>query len=104
MGVPSQPPAAEDKLVRELHMGAGTRVWVAEDVEEYRSDQLFLKRIRGTWDSIDATADRDYLRLRRVVNAEWRDKWGKFKVAALIATVGAVVSLVLPHLWKIMVP
>lgn len=82
-------------------MGAGTRVWVADDVEEYRNDQLFLKRLRGLWDVPDSLADRDYVRSKRLAYVEWRDKWGKFKVAALIAIAGAVITMAVPQLWHL---
>lgn len=67
----------EDRLLREMHNLAGTRVWIADDVEEYAEDMKFVRD-------------------RRLSYADRRTKIGKFKMSVLIAIAGAVIAWAIP--------
>ena len=43
------PAAAEDRLVRDMLNSGGYRVWVQNDVEEWRDNQQFLRELRRSW-------------------------------------------------------
>jgi hypothetical protein len=97
-------PSGGDRLVREMHSLAGTRVWISDDVEEYADDMRFTRRMRHIWDDPEMVADREHLRLRRLAFVEWRTKWGKFKLAALIAIAGAIIAWSIPQILQHVMP
>lgn len=83
-----------------MHALAGTRVHLSDDQETYAQEMHFLRRFMVVWEDKESVADRQHLHARRLAYTDWRLKWGKFKLAALIAIAGAIISLAVPQLWQ----
>lgn len=70
-------PVAEDRLVRDLLLGAGFRVHAQEDQEEFRDLLRFMVVFKEQWEHPENVKDREFIRERRLTWERRSKRFGK---------------------------
>lgn len=98
---PRKAPDAVDRLVREMLNHGGNRVWVEEDVEEWRDNQDLVREIRKWWTTggKEAAAFAQQRLTARRSRHSFNGKLLWALLSAILTVLGGVaVAYLVPHL------
>lgn len=94
---------SEDRLVREMLNYGGYRVWVADDVDEWKKKEDFIRTLLRWWNSGGKEAV-EFAEKRLHVRTSRQTSWGKFLWALLSAMLtvggGLFLTYVVPSLLR----